>query len=188
MQSSNRRAQRQPINFREGVESDFSPCADLWMRALAVRDGIPLDPQKRRRALEKLASTGNILSIAESASRIHGFAMATDSTRPGTARSAHLSLLAVDPDDQAQGLGTSLLARLTCSLALEQFAEVTLRVLAENLPARRIYESTGWQATEHGIFDGSGRPYVRYVLILRAPIPDRYRRCPGTRSAESTDS
>lgn len=98
MQISNGRAQPQPINFRDGVESDFSPCADLWMRALAVRDGIPLDPQKRRRALEKLAGTGNILSIAESASRIHGFAMAMDSTRPGMARSAHLSLLAVDPD------------------------------------------------------------------------------------------
>jgi len=138
------------------------------MRALAVRDGIPLDPKRRCRALEKLAGTGNILSIAESASRIHGFAMATDSTRPGTVRSAHLSLLAVDPDDQSRGLGRSLLTRLTYWLALEQFAEVTLRVLAENLPARRIYESTGWQATEQGFFDDSGRPYVRYVLILRA--------------------
>jgi len=138
------------------------------MRALAVRDGTPLDSQMRQRAFEKLAGAGNIMCIAESALRIHGFAMATDSTRPGAARSAHLSLLAVDPDDQSQGLGRSLLTSLTCSLGLEQFAEVTLRVLAENLPARRIYESAGWQPTEHGIFDDSGRPYVRYVLVLRA--------------------
>lgn len=136
------------------------------MRALAVRDGTPLDPQMRHRAFEKLASAGNSISIAESALRIHGFAMATDSTRPGGARSAHLSLLAVDPDVQSQGLGRSVLTRLTSSLGLEQFAEVTLRVLAENLPARRIYESTGWRPTEHGIFDDSGRPYVRYVLVL----------------------
>lgn len=120
----------------------------------------------RRRAFKKLAGAGNFISIAESPLRIQGFAMATDSTRPGAIRSAHLSLLAVDPEAQSQGLGRSLLTRLTSSLGLEQFEEVTLRVLAENLPARRIYESTGWLPTEHGIFADSGRPYVRYVLVL----------------------
>ncbi len=138
------------------------------MHALAMRDSTPRDPQMKHRALEKLAGGGNILSIAESASRIRGFAMATDSTQLGAARTAHLTLLAVDPENQSQGLGKSLLTRLTYALALEQFAEATLRVLAENLPARRIYESTGWQPTERGIFEDSGRPYVRYVLSLRA--------------------
>lgn len=168
MESSNRRAQSQHVSFRKGVEPDFSSCAELWMRAIAVRDGTPLDPQMKHRAFEKLAGAENIISIAESASRIHGFAMATESTRPGAVRSAHLSLLAVDPNDQSQGLGRSLLTNLTYSLGREQFAEVTLRVLAENLPARRIYESTGWQPTEHGIFEDSGRPYVRYLLVLGA--------------------
>lgn len=167
MQSSPRRTHPEPITFRAGAEADFSQCAELWMRALAARDGTPLDPQMRHRAFGKLTGTGNILTIAESVSRVHGFAMATNSTRPDAARSAHLTLMAVDPNDQSQGLGKSLLAVLTHSLALEQFAEVTLRVLRENLPARRIYESTGWQPTEYGIFDDSGRPYVRYLLILR---------------------
>lgn len=166
MQGSNGRTQPQPITFRDGVESDFSPCAELWMRALAARDSTRIDPHMRHRALEKLAGAGNILSVAESASRIHGFAMATDGTFPGAARTAHLTLLAVDPHDQSQGLGKSLLSVLTNSLAVEQFAEVTLRVLTENLPVRRIYESMGWQPTGHGIFDDSGRPFVRYLLIL----------------------
>ena len=170
MQSSNSRTPPQPISFREGVESDFSRCAELWMHALATRDSTPRDPQVRRRALEKLTGGGNILSIAESASRIHGFAMATDSTQPGAARTAHLTLLAVDPESQSQGLGKSLLTRLTYSLALEQFAEATLRVLAENLPARRIYESTGWRPTDHGVFEDSGRPFIRYVLTLGTNI------------------
>ncbi|WP_421092696.1 GNAT family N-acetyltransferase [Pseudarthrobacter sp. CC4] len=167
MQSPNRRTQPQSITFREGVESDFAPCAELWMHALAVRDRTSPDPQVKRRALEKLAGGGNVLSIAEGASRIRGFAMATDSTQPGGARTAHVTLMAVDPRNQSQGLGKSLLTKLTYSLALEKFTEATLRVLAENLPARKIYESAGWQPTDHGVFD-SGRPYVRYVLRLRA--------------------
>ena len=168
MQSSNRRTQPRSITFREGVESDFVPCAELWMHALAVRDRTPLDPQVKHRALEKLAGRGNILSIAEGASRIRGFAMAMDSTQPGAARTAHLTLMAVDPRIQSQGLGKSLLTKLTYSLAIEKFTEITLRVLAENLPARKIYEGKGWQPTDHGVFDDSGRPYVRYVLSLGA--------------------
>ncbi|MET3370141.1 UNVERIFIED_CONTAM: ribosomal protein S18 acetylase RimI-like enzyme [Jeotgalibacillus campisalis] len=169
MQSSNSRTPP-PITFRQGVESDFSPCAELWMHALAARDSTPRDPQAKRRALEKLTGGRNILFIAESASRILGFAMATDCTQPGAARTAHLTLLAVDPESQSQGLGKSLLTRITNSLAIGQFAEATLRVLAENPTARRIYESTGWQPTEYGIFDDSGRPFIRYVLSLKEPI------------------
>lgn len=167
MQDSNRWTLPQPITLREGAKSDFSSCADLWMHALAARDKTPRDPQVRQRALKKLTGGGNILSIAESASGIRGFALATDITQPGAARTAHLTLLAVDPENQSQGLGKSLLTRLTDSLALEQFAEATLRVLAENLRARRIYESTGWRPTDHGVFDDSGRPYIRYVLSLK---------------------
>ena len=140
------------------------------MHALAARDSTPRDPRVKRRALKKLTGGGNILFIAERASRILGFAMATDSTQPDAARTAHLTLLAVDPESQSQGLGKSLLTKLTSSLAIEQFAEVTLRVLAENPTARRIYESTGWQPTDRGIFDDSGRPFIRYVLSLTAPI------------------
>jgi len=138
------------------------------MNALAVRDGTYSDQQVKRRAMAKLTVPGSILSIAESGSRTYGFALAIDKTPPGAARTAHLTLLAVDPAIQSRGLGRALLANITQSLVMKGFAEATLGVLKGNLSARKIYESGGWQITGHGVFEDSGRPCIHYLLGLKA--------------------
>lgn len=171
MENHNRNRRPAPLIFRAGTEADFPGCAELWMNALAVRDGTHSDQQVKRRAMAKLTVPGSILTLAESGSRTYGFALAIDKTPPAAARAAHLTLLAVDPAIQSRGLGRALLANITQSLVMEGFAEATLGVLKENLSARKIYESAGWQVTGHGVFEDSGRPCIHYSLGLAAAAP-----------------
>lgn len=168
MENLNKRQQPLPLAFRTGTEGDFRWCAELWMSALAVRDGTSSDPRVKQRALAKLGVPGSILSIAEVGPTTQGFALAIDTTPPGGYRRAHLALLAVDPVSQHLGVGRSLLANITQLLVMEGFAEVTLGVLEENLAARKIYENAGWKVTGHGVFEDSGRPCIHYLLGLEA--------------------
>jgi ribosomal protein S18 acetylase RimI-like enzyme len=147
--------------------ADHPRCAELWMDALALRDGTARDPQVKQRALAKLAVPSGILAIAESDSMIRGFALAADRTPPKGVATAHLTLLAVDPTIQARGVGRALLAATTRSLQMAGFVEATLSVLEQNVAARKIYKDAGWQVTGEGVFEDSGRPCVRYLLRLR---------------------
>ena len=160
-----------PLTFRAGTAEDFSECAELWMRALALRDGTPSDPEMKRKASAKLTAPGGILSIAESQSGTHGFALAVDEKPACAARTAHLALLAVDPAYQGRGLGRALLANMTQLLVTDGFAGVSLRVLEANMSARKIYEKAGWKIAGCGIFEDSGRPYIRYLLGLAQNDP-----------------
>lgn len=153
-----------PWIFRAGTEGDFLRCAEIWMRAVSLRDGTRTDPQMKRRALAKLTVPGSVVSVAETGTSIHGFALALEKEPTEKAGRAHLSLLAVDPTYQSHGLGRALLTSITERLVSEGFTEVTLGVLEENLAARKIYEDAGWQVTGHGSFKDSGRPSVYYLL------------------------
>ncbi|NQD90869.1 GNAT family N-acetyltransferase [Paenarthrobacter sp. CM16] len=152
--------------FRAGTAEDHPGCADLWMQALALRDGTPPDPDIKRKALAKLTSPRGVLSIVESRSAINGFALAMDDTQAGSSRTAHIALLVVNPSIQARGVGRALLASITRRLITEGFTSASLRVVKDNLPARKLYEAAGWKAAGHGVFEDSGRPCVHYKLGL----------------------
>lgn len=153
-----------PFTFRAGTEGDFLRCAEIWMRAVSVRDGTRTDPQMKHRALAKLTIPGSVVSVAEAGTNIYGFALALEKDPNHKAGRAHLSLLAVDPTYQSHGLGRALLTGITERLVSEGFTEVTLGVLEENLAARKIYEDAGWEVTGYGTFKDSGRPSVHYLL------------------------
>lgn len=155
-----------PLTFRAGVAEDFSSCAELWMHAVALRDGTPADLQVRRKALAKITTSESSLTIAESRSGTSGFALVLKSTPESGAPTAHLSLLAVDPASQSRGLGCALLANVTRSLIAEGFTSLSLRVMRENLHARAMYEKAGWKITGHGVFEDSRLPCVHYRLGL----------------------
>lgn len=157
---------RSPYIFRSGTSEEQSRCAEIWMDSLALRDSTDTDPQVMKRALAKLAAPAGILTVAESGSRTHGFAMAVDRTLPSGIPTVHLTLLAVDPASQSRGLGRALLAHFTHSLGLQGFVQATLSVLEENIAARKIYEDAGWQATSKGVFEDSARPCIRYRLRI----------------------
>lgn len=161
-----------PWTLRGGAEADFLQCSELWMSAIALRDGTPNDVRMKDRALAKLGAPGSILQVAETGADIQGFVLAAEKTVPGLGRTAHLSLLAVKPAYQAQGLGRSLLVGLTQTLAREGFTGATLAVLEDNLGARKIYEAASWQVTGGGFFEDSGRPCVYYSLDLQNRTPN----------------
>lgn len=165
MNDDARATQPEPaFTFRKGTVEDHQRCAELWMDALARRDGTHRDPKVMHRALTKLTGPGAMLIVAERDSRTHGFALAADKTPRNGTRTAHLTLLAVDPVIQSFGLGRSLLAYMTDLLVTEGFVQVTLSVLEDNAAARRIYDDAGWHVTSKGVFEDSGRPCVRYIL------------------------
>jgi len=60
---------------------------------------------------------------------------------------AELLTIAVAPDRRAQGLGRSLLHRALAAAASAGATEVFLEVAADNAPALRLYESTGFIMT-----------------------------------------
>lgn len=157
-----------PVKFRAGGKLDSLVCAQIWMRATAVRDGTACELRVLQRALTKLAVPGAVLSVAERGSEIRGFALASDETVQGGARRAHVSLLGVDPMSQGIGLGRSLIQMIGDVLARDGFEEATLNVLQDNAAARRIYARAGWQESGRGEFSDSGRPFVAYVLSLGA--------------------
>ncbi|WP_162150859.1 GNAT family N-acetyltransferase [Paenarthrobacter nicotinovorans] len=152
--------------FRSGNAEDHPGCADLWMQAIALRDGTRPDPDVNGKALAKLTSPGRFLSIMASRSAISGFAVVMEDTQGGYSRTAHLSLLAVNPSIQARGVGRALLANITRGLITEGFTSASLRVVSGNLPARKLYEAAGWKAAGHGVFEDSGRPCIHYQLGL----------------------
>lgn len=131
-----------------------------------MRDGTEHDPSVRTRALTKLVAKGSVLYVVEYDNEIHGFALAIDTASPGESRSAHLSLLAVDPIAQGSGLGRFLIQKISNALGRDGFDEVTLNVLQDNAAARKIYDGAGWQESGRGEFKDSGRQFVSYVLPL----------------------
>jgi GNAT superfamily N-acetyltransferase len=124
-----------------------------------------------RPSVGKARRRGKYSSARGSRRGYPGIALATEKTAPGLGRTAHLSLLAVKPAYQGHGLGRSLLAGITQTLATEGFAGATLGVLEDNLGARRIYEDASWRVTGHGFFEDSGRPCVYYSLELLHRMP-----------------
>jgi ribosomal protein S18 acetylase RimI-like enzyme len=78
-----------------------------------------------------------------------------------------LTTLYVDPAAWRRGVGHRLLDAAIDSLATAGVRDLMLWVFAENVPARRFYDSTGWRA------DGAERD----LQIGGEPIPIvRYRR------------
>ena len=78
--------------------------------------------------------------VAESDGRVVGYAGLF-----ATADSADVQTLAVHPDVQGQGLGTTLLAALTDEAVRRGAATLLLEVRADNLVALRLYERHGFE-------------------------------------------
>ena len=90
-------------------------------------------------------------------------------SRDADARAAEGELysLNVDPDHWGRGVGRALLAASLAHLEGRAFGTLVLWVVAQNVRARRMYESEGWvvdgvSAEEE--FDGAPVAIVRYRL------------------------
>lgn len=73
--------------------------------------------------------------------------------------SIHLGRLLVDPQRRGQGLGRVLVTELLVHARLQspelaRCLRATLNVFADNLPARRLYESLGFRVAAETVHDG----------------------------------
>ncbi len=88
---------------------------------------------------------------------------------------AHLSLLAVQPSHQRQGLGRRLMAWMMDTIAVAGIATVHLELRTSNYAARRFYRALGFTETAYipGYYRGREMA-LRMVKALRdpsAPLP-----------------
>lgn len=156
------------VSVRPAAPDEVSACVDLWVAAVAARDGVPESDAVRARAASKFAVPRVALVVAAGAAgTIDGFALVTT---PGTGRStdpddaAYLSLLAVRPDVQARGVGRALLAASVDAATAAGHPAVVLHALAGNERALRLYEAGGFRADgvefPHAL---TGKPTRTYI-------------------------
>lgn len=151
------------VVVRGAATAEIPSCIDLWVEAVAARDGADPSSAVRDRAVAKFAAPRVACVVvpahvaAESdvvrsagGRRLDGFALVTE---PGTGRpgdpadAAYVSLVAVHPDAQARGLGRVLLAGAVAAAREAGYRRVALHVLADNHRAVRLYEAGGFLPT-----------------------------------------
>ena len=154
--------------LRPGGAEDEGACVDLWCDSAAARDGAPVGPGVRARALAKLGSERVAFLVADEDGAPVGFVLVG---APGTGfatdppAAAYLSMLAVHPDRWGRGLGRALLLEAEHSAA-RVADEAVLHVLEGNTAARGLYSTSGWTP--------SGAPFAH--PLSGAPVLTLVRR------------
>jgi len=137
-----------PIVIRHAIAADLD-------RVLAIATANPTAPQWIRRQYELLLYPGNsavegVLLVAthriQDQEAITGFAVASALTAVFPVE-AELESIAVDPGQQACGIGRSLLQATIDWAQSVGATELRLDVRQSNQHARSLYQSTGFTAT-----------------------------------------
>lgn len=129
------------ITIRAGVmPNDIELCANIWVRALASRDGT-VDAEAMAQRVRS-AFKNPIVRFAVATSPRSGFALVESGRdEPGD---AYLHYIAVDPDGVGTGVGTALLADSIAHTRLGGFTSLTLEVRATNIRAIAVYTRAGF--------------------------------------------
>ncbi|WP_420368421.1 GNAT family N-acetyltransferase [Curtobacterium sp. L1-20] len=161
---------------RTATQDETEACIDLWVSAVATRDGVPESEAVRSRAQGKFAAERVALVVAEEPTgsadagrtgALVGFGLVT---APGSGMpedpddAAYLSLLAVHPRAQGRGLGRTLLRAAVEEAARAGYARSLLHALEDNAPALGLYRSAGF-APVGAVFPHAlnGRPTRAWV-------------------------
>lgn len=129
------------IAIRAGtVPDDIEWCADIWVRALASRDGMVDEVAMAQRV--RSAFDRPLVRFAIATSPRSGFAL-VESGHPDPT-DAYLHYLAVDPDGVGAGVGTALLSDAITHARSGGFTSMTLEVRASNTRAIAVYAHTGF--------------------------------------------
>jgi ribosomal protein S18 acetylase RimI-like enzyme len=145
------------MRTREAVAADADALGLVHVRSwqAAYRGLVPqsyldgLDPQRRadvwRGWLAALEPPRAVLVLEHPADGVVGFAEIGASRDPGAGRLVgELMSIYVLPIHWGQGGGRLLMDEAVRSLALAEFREASLWVLATNARARRFYDAAGW--------------------------------------------
>jgi ribosomal protein S18 acetylase RimI-like enzyme len=91
-----------------------------------------------------LASPGRRFLVAELDGAVAGFAASGPEEGRDDATRGQLYALNVDPQRWGRGVGSALLHETTAGLDDDGYREAVLWVIAQNAPARALYERFGW--------------------------------------------
>ena len=152
------------MTIRAGVvPEDANLCANIWVRALAARDG-SVDEQAMAEWVRKSLAIPSVRFSVATAPRL-GFALVETVNDAPTV--AYLHFVAVDPDGVGGGVGRALLADAIHHSREQGYAALELEVRDVNSRAIELYERAGFVAmgdpSPHPI---AGYPMQRYGLTL----------------------
>jgi ribosomal protein S18 acetylase RimI-like enzyme len=156
-----------PATIRHGIPAEAEACVALWLDAVEARDGyIYAGLAEHTRAKFETP----VAWVVAEHGNLAGFALGTP---PGSGLASDppsalvLGLLAVAPAEQGSGTGRQLLTAFTDAAVAAGYRQGVLRVLQENTPAVRLYESQGWipfgAPFAHAV---TGRPVQTYSRDL----------------------
>lgn len=129
---------KQPRNLTLGLGASADAAPIAAMSRDLIESGLPWTWTPERVA-RNLARRDTLVLTARDAERLAGFCIMQFGEEI-----AHLSLLAVRPDCQRQGVGRRMLEWLTESALTAGIASVRLELRESNLGARRFYQTQGF--------------------------------------------
>lgn len=115
---------------------DLDAVFELDMRAFA-----PIWQNSRLELLEAL-KLSTLATVFEREGKIIGYQFSTASALGG-----HLARLAVDPDCQGQGIGTTLVVDLIQNMSRRGFDKITVNTQGDNELSHRLYRRLGFRET-----------------------------------------
>jgi len=150
------------LTVKLAAAADAAPIAAMSRELIEA--GLPWSWTPERVA-RNLAQRDTLVLTARDAGRLAGFAI----MQFGDER-AHLSLLAVHPDYQRQGVARRMLEWLTASALVAGVDSIHLELRETNLAARRFYTAQGFAETARiaGYYRGV-ETAVRMRRRIRAP-------------------
>ncbi len=173
---------------KPGHPDPQSPCASMHQTHLHAHHGVELRlfSEDDRASCQRIAALAALSSYGPRMPEFHDRFVETQPLEPADTRivairdgavagfldlvGSHISNLFVDPQHQAQGIGTALMAEAERRAA----GDLTLSVFTLNPDARRLYERLGFEV--EGVktmpFAGSSAE----VWIMRKPHSMRLRR------------
>ena len=145
------------------MPADIDLCAEIWVRALAARDGSVDGPGMTSRVQASFANP--IVRFAVATAPRLGFSLVE--AVPSRPTAALLRYLAVDPDGAGRGVGSTLLDDAISHSRLQGFATLLLEVRDINARAIELYTRAGFvpagAAVPHPL---AGYPMQGYELDL----------------------
>lgn len=133
--------------IREAAAAELQAACALWLRAEAARTGSQPDPAAAGALVAEMATAvakpGAHLLVGFLAKRlvavIYGVPLRANPTK------AQVAMLAVEPTEWGQGIGSQLLAALTDAMKTQGCVHLRMNVDPANHRARALYERHGWR-------------------------------------------
>ncbi|WPZ14061.1 ribosomal protein S18-alanine N-acetyltransferase [Nitratireductor rhodophyticola] len=149
-----------PIDVRHADLADLDALVAIENAAFS---GDRLSQRSLRRLIGSRAA---ITCVAEEGEKILGYALALTRRTSGIAR---LYSIAVAPDETGRGVAALLLHNVENAACARGFRTMRLEVRADNEPAIRLYEKTGYRSfAQYENYYHDGMSALRYQKALCA--------------------